>query len=107
MSRLELVGLAAAAVAVGTVYVLVHEARRKHKKAVKLAREAPITKEMLVKILNKSAEASKAVIERVRRLSARPYPIVRTTEDGGTDARAPCLAHRSASRCARSRWPRT
>ena len=66
MSKLEFFGLAAAAVAVGTVYVLVHESRRKRKKAEKAAREAPITKEMLLKILNKSAEASKAVIERVR-----------------------------------------
>ena len=37
MSRLEWVGLAAAAVAVGTAYVLVHERRRKHKKATKAA----------------------------------------------------------------------
>jgi len=58
--------MAAAAVAVGTVYVLAHEARRKQKKAVKAAREAPISKEMLLKILNKSAEASKTVIERIR-----------------------------------------
>ena len=65
-SRLELLGLAAAAVTVGTIYVLVHEARRKHKKEVKLAREAPISKEMLLKILNKSAEASKTVIEQIR-----------------------------------------
>lgn len=65
-TRLELLGLAAAAVTVGTIYVLVHEARRKHKKAVKMAREAPISKEMLLKILNNSADASKAVIERIR-----------------------------------------
>lgn len=65
-SKLEVFGLAAAAAAIGTVYVLVHESRRKRKKAEKAAREAPISKEMLLKILNKSAEASKAVIERVR-----------------------------------------
>ena len=65
-SRLEFVGIAVGAVVVGTAYVLVHEARRKRKKAEKAAREAPISKEMLLKILNKSAEASKAVIERIR-----------------------------------------
>ena len=65
-SKLQFVGLAAAAITVGTAYVLVHEARRKRKKALKAAREAPISKEMLLKILNKSAEASKSVIERIR-----------------------------------------
>lgn len=64
-SKLELVALGAAAVAVGTIYVIVHEARRKRRKAEKAAAEAPITKEMLLKILNRSAETSKAVIERV------------------------------------------
>jgi hypothetical protein len=48
------------------VYVLVHEHRRKAKKAERLKRDAPITKEMLLQILNRSAEASKAVIERIR-----------------------------------------
>ena len=66
MSKLQIIGLTAASVAVGTIYVLVHEARRKRKKADKAAREAPISKEMLLKILNKSAEASKTVIERIR-----------------------------------------
>jgi len=65
-TRLEILGLAAAAVTAGTIYVLVHEARRKHKKAAKLAAEAPISKEMLLKILNKSADASRAVIDRIR-----------------------------------------
>merc|ERR1719263_1811193 len=65
-SKWELLGAAAAAVAVGTVYVLVHENRRKAKKAEKAKNEAPISKELLLKILNKSADASKAVIERIR-----------------------------------------
>lgn len=68
-SRLEAVALASAVVAAGAVYVMVHEARRKRKKAEKVAREAPISKEMLLTILSKSAEASKAVVERVRRKS--------------------------------------
>ena len=51
-SRLEVFGIAAAAIAAGTLYVLVHEARRKSKKAAKAAAEAPISKEMLLKILN-------------------------------------------------------
>jgi len=66
MSKLQIIGLTAASVAIGTIYVLVHEARRKSKKAAKAAAEAPISKEMLLKILNKSAEASKTVIERIR-----------------------------------------
>ena len=69
MSKLEIFGVAALAVTAGALYVLVHEARRKHKKAIKLAAEEPISKEMLLKILNKSAEASKTVIERVRTFS--------------------------------------
>ena len=46
--------------------MLVHEARRKRKKEARLAAEAPISKEMLLKILTRSAEASKAVIEKIR-----------------------------------------
>lgn len=65
-TRLEIFGLTIAAVAAGTVYVLVHEARRKRRKALKSQADAPISKEMLLKILNKSAEASKAVIEKIR-----------------------------------------
>jgi len=64
--RATMFGFAAAAVAAGVCYVVVHEARRKRKKAEKLAREAPISKELLLQILNKSAEASKAVIDRIR-----------------------------------------
>ena len=66
MSKLEILGLGLAAVAAGTIYVLVHEKRRKAKKEAAQAANAPISKEMLLQILNKSAEASKAVIERVR-----------------------------------------
>ena len=61
-TKLEILGLTAAAVAVSTVYVMVHEHRRKKKKAEKAERDAPISKEMLLKILNRSADASKAVI---------------------------------------------
>eukprot|EP00966_Prymnesium_polylepis_P304361 7031996-Prymnesium_polylepis.1 len=64
MSRVEIFAYAAAAVAVGTVYVLVHEGRRKRKKSEKAERDAPIAKEVLLQILNKSAENAKAVIER-------------------------------------------
>ena len=66
MSKLQLFGMAAAAVAAGTVYVLVHEARRKAKKARAAEAAKPISKEMLLTILNKSAEHSKAVIEHIR-----------------------------------------
>jgi len=63
---MEMIGFGLAAVAAGVCYVMVHEARRKRKKAEKLARDSPISKELLLQILNKSAEASKAVIERIR-----------------------------------------
>lgn len=63
---MEMIGFGLAAVAAGVCYVMVHEARRKRKKAEKLARDSPISKELLLQILNKSAEASKAVIERVQ-----------------------------------------
>uniref|UniRef100_A0A7S2H8P5 Uncharacterized protein n=1 Tax=Haptolina brevifila TaxID=156173 RepID=A0A7S2H8P5_9EUKA len=66
MSKLEIIGLTVAAVAAGTIYVLVHEARRKSRKALKMQAEAPISKDMLLKILNKSAEASKAVVDKIR-----------------------------------------
>jgi len=65
-TRLGWLGIAAASIAVGTLYVVVHESRRKRKKAEKLARDAPISKELLLAILNKSADASKVVIERIR-----------------------------------------
>jgi len=65
-TKLEFLAIGCAAVLAGTVYVLVHEQRRKAKNAAKALREAPISKEMLLQILNKSAEASKAVIERIR-----------------------------------------
>ena len=64
-TRLGWLGIAAASVAVGTLYVVVHESRRKRKKAEKVARDAPITKDLLLAILNKSADASKVVIEKV------------------------------------------
>jgi hypothetical protein len=90
-TRLEILGLAAAAVTAGTIYVLVHEARRKHKKAAKLAAEAPISKEMLLKILNKSADASRAVIDRVSGLRARRrLGVVLTTHPRGRCVADPC-----------------
>ena len=68
-SRVEMFAYAAAAVAAGTIYVLVHESRRKRKKAERLERDAPISKEVLLQILNMAADKSKAVIDQVR---ARP-----------------------------------
>ena len=50
-TKLELLGMSAFAIAAGTVYVLVHEARRKRKKAEKAEAEAPISKDMLLAIL--------------------------------------------------------
>jgi len=55
-----------AAVGLGTVYVLLHEQRRKRKKLERQMREQPISKEMLLKILNKAAESSKVVVEKIR-----------------------------------------
>lgn len=65
-SKLEVFMIGCAAVLVGTAYVVVHEHRRKQKKVLRELAHAPISKEMLLKILNKSAEASKAVIEKIR-----------------------------------------
>jgi len=79
-SRLQAVGLAAAAIGVATIYVLVHESRRKRKKAEREKREKPISKELLLKILNKSAEASKAVIERIR-VEVRKIKVARNLSD--------------------------
>ena len=42
------------------------QTRRKSKKAAASARDAPITKEMLLQILHKSADASKSVTQRIR-----------------------------------------
>ena len=65
-NKAEAFGLAVAAVTIGTLYIFWHEHRRRAKKAEKARLEEPIRKELLLKILNKSAEASKAVIEKVR-----------------------------------------
>ena len=54
-------GLAAAAA--GTIYILIHERRRKAKKQTKASRDQPISKELLLQILHDSAEASKALEE--------------------------------------------
>jgi hypothetical protein len=107
-SKLEFFGLAAAAIAAGTVYVLVHEARRKRRKAEKEARDAPITKEVLLKILNKSAEASKTVIERVRTAffgtldsafsSRGDAPVPATVAPAGVRICCPCACSDSVSR---------
>lgn len=51
---------------VGALYVLLHEARRKQKKQKRLQAESPISKEVLLKILNESADLSKNVIEQIR-----------------------------------------
>ena len=65
MGRLELAAYGLAAVTAGVVYVYVHENRRKAKKEAKRLQEQPASKEMLLKILHKSAEASKPVVEKV------------------------------------------
>ena len=60
-----MVTLGLGALVCGTVYVLMHERKRKRKKIARLAEDQPITKEMLLRILNKSAEHSKSIIERI------------------------------------------
>jgi len=66
LSTGQVVGVSLGVMAVGTAYVLVHEARRKSKKLAREKEEQPIDKETLLKILTKSAEHSKAIIERIR-----------------------------------------
>ena len=44
----------AAAMGVGTLYVLLHEKKRKRKKLEQHAKDQPISKEMLLKILHKA-----------------------------------------------------
>ena len=61
-------------VAAGTVYVLVHEKRRAIKKLAKQLQDEPISKDTLLKILNKSAEHSKAILERVHASPTQPLP---------------------------------
>jgi len=51
---------------VGALYVVLHEARRKQKKQKRMQAESPISKDVLLKILNESAELSKNVIEQIR-----------------------------------------
>ena len=65
MDRTTIVTLGLGALACGAVYVLLHERKRKRKKAQRLQMEQPISKEVLLKILNKSADHSKAIIEKV------------------------------------------
>ena len=43
-----------AAIGVGTLYVLLHEKKRKRKKLEQHAKDQPISKEMLLKILHKA-----------------------------------------------------
>merc|ERR1712087_209681 len=66
MSVREVVATATAVLAAVTVYVAVHDHRRKIKKQRKLAGEQPIAKDVLLKILNKSSELAKSIIDQIR-----------------------------------------
>ena len=57
--------VAASVVAAATVYVLVHEARRKKKKTERAKLDQPISKALLLEILNESAAKSKPIIDQV------------------------------------------
>ena len=56
----------AAAMGVGTLYVLMHEKKRKRKKMEQHLKDQPISKEMLLKILHKAADNSKLVVDKIR-----------------------------------------
>ena len=58
--------LASSFLAVTAAYVLIHEHRKKKRKAIKKLADEPIPKETLLKILHKSAEHSRAVVERIK-----------------------------------------
>jgi len=78
------IGLAVvAAVGVGTVYVLLHESKRKRKNLEKKAKEAPISKEMLLKILNKAADNSKVIVDQIR-VEVRKIQVARSLSDEQT-----------------------
>ena len=73
-TSLQVVGVIAAATAVGTAYVLVHESRRKAKKAAKLAAAEAgssadgLTTERLLFVLSESANGAYQLIEHTRRM---------------------------------------
>jgi len=73
----------AAAFGVGMVYVMLHEKKRKRKNLEKKAKEAPISKEMLLKILNKAADNSKAVVDKIR-VEVRKIQVARSLSDEQT-----------------------
>ena len=78
------VGLAlTAAVGLGTIYVLLHEKKRKRKKLERALKDQPITKDLLLKILNKAAENSKVVVDKIR-VEVRKVQVARNLSDEQT-----------------------
>jgi hypothetical protein len=78
------VGLAlTAAVGLGTIYVLLHEKKRKRKKLERALKDQPITKDQLLKILNKAAENSKVVVDKIR-VEVRKVQVARNLSDEQT-----------------------
>lgn len=71
------------AVAVGTVYVLLHEKKRKRKKLEREIKDQPISKEMLLKILNRAADNSKVVVDKIR-VEVRKVQAARNLSDEQT-----------------------
>ena len=68
----------AAAMGVGTLYVLLHEKKRKRKKLEQHAKDQPISKEMLLKILHKAPPALTCNARECRSSRARGKPPVHT-----------------------------
>jgi len=73
----------AAAMGVGTLYVLMHEKKRKRKKMEQHLKDQPISKEMLLKILHKAADNSKLVVDKIR-VEVRKAQVARNLSDEQT-----------------------
>jgi predicted metal-dependent hydrolase len=73
----------AAVIGVGTLYVLLHEKKRKRKKLEKQLQDQPISKELLLKILHRAADNSKIVVDKIR-VEVRKAQVAKNLSDEQT-----------------------
>lgn len=99
VTRLEILGLTAAAVAVGTVYVMVHEHRRKKKAHNDGGTDVHVVSvERLVDLLSESAHAAFELIEQTRKM------VHQKAQQSGQRC-APALVFCALSRNSQTRGP--